>query len=43
MGSTFPRPNIFFDACGGYFDARDLVWIQDHEGELPHSPQDQEQ
>jgi hypothetical protein len=27
-------------ACGGYFDARDLVWIQDHEGELPHPSQD---
>jgi hypothetical protein len=22
-------------ACGGYFDARDLAWIEDHEGPLP--------
>jgi hypothetical protein len=38
MGSAFPRPNIFFkcEACGGYFDARDLVWFGDHEGPLPH-------
>jgi hypothetical protein len=30
-------------ACNGWIDARDLVWVEDHEGELPHSPQDQEQ
>jgi hypothetical protein len=29
--------------CGGYLDARDLVWIEDHEGPLPHPAQDQAQ
>jgi len=29
--------------CGGYLDARDLVWIEDHEGPLPHRVQDQAQ
>ena len=29
--------------CGGYIDARDLAWIEDHEGPLPHPPQDQTQ
>ena len=24
------------DKCGGWFDARDLAWVEDHEGELPH-------
>jgi hypothetical protein len=28
-------------ACGGWIDARDLAWIEDHEGELPHPAQDQ--
>ena len=23
-------------ACNGWIDARDLVWVQDHETELPH-------
>ena len=23
-------------ACNGWIDARDLVWVEDHEGELPH-------
>jgi len=30
-------------ACGGYFDARDLTWTEDHEGPLPHPAQDQAQ
>jgi hypothetical protein len=29
--------------CGGYFDARDLAWVEDHEGPLPHPAQDQVQ
>jgi hypothetical protein len=36
---NFFRCNI----CGGYLDARDLVCIEDHEGPLPHSAQDQAQ
>jgi hypothetical protein len=27
-------------ACGGWIDARDLAWIEDHEGPLPHPAQD---
>jgi hypothetical protein len=30
-------------ACGGYLDGRDLVWVEDHEGALPHPAQDQTQ
>jgi len=26
-------------ACGGYFDARNLVWTGEHEGVLPHPAQ----
>jgi len=26
--------------CGGFIDARDLAWIEDHEGPLPHPAQD---
>jgi hypothetical protein len=29
--------------CGGYFDARDLVWVEEHETELPHPSSDQPQ
>jgi hypothetical protein len=29
--------------CGGWIDARDLAWIEDHEGPLPHPAQDQAQ
>jgi hypothetical protein len=36
---NFFRCNI----CGGYLDARDYVWVQDHEGPLPHPAQDQAQ
>jgi hypothetical protein len=28
-------------ACNGWIDGRDFVWIEDHEGELPHPAQDQ--
>jgi hypothetical protein len=40
-----PEAEHFFrcEACNGWIDARDLVWVEDHEGPLPHSPQDQEQ
>jgi hypothetical protein len=31
------------DKCGGWFDARDLAWVEDHEGALPHPAQDQAQ
>jgi hypothetical protein len=31
------------DICGGYLDARDYVWVLDHEGPLPHPAQDQAQ
>ena len=34
---NFFRCNI----CGGYLDARDYVWIEDHEGPLPHPTCDQ--
>jgi hypothetical protein len=27
-------------ACNGWIDARDLAWIEDHEGPLPHPAQD---
>jgi hypothetical protein len=27
-------------ACNGWIDGRDFVWIEDHEGELPHPAQD---
>ncbi len=26
--------------CGGFVDARDLAWVEDHEGALPHPAQD---
>jgi hypothetical protein len=29
--------------CGGYIDARDLTWVEDHEGGLPHPASDQPQ
>ena len=28
-------------ACNGWIDARDYVWVLDHEGPLPHPAQDQ--
>jgi hypothetical protein len=30
-------------ACDGWIDARDYVWVDDHEGSLPHPAQDQAQ
>ena len=36
---NFFRCNI----CGGYLDARDYVWVLEHEGPLPHPAQDQAQ
>ncbi len=30
-------------ACNGWIDARDYVWVLDHEGPLPHPAQDQAQ
>jgi hypothetical protein len=35
--------NFFRCNICGYLDARDFVWIEDHEGELPHSACDQAQ
>ena len=36
---NFFRCNI----CGGYLDARDYVWVLDHEGPLPHPAEDRVQ
>jgi hypothetical protein len=30
-------------ACNGRIDARAYVWVEDHEGSLPHPAQDQAQ
>jgi hypothetical protein len=40
-----PEAEYFFRcvACGGWIDMRDLGWIEDHEGPLPHPAQDQTQ
>jgi hypothetical protein len=29
--------------CDGWIDGRDLAWVEDHEGPLPHPAQDQAQ
>jgi hypothetical protein len=44
-GRHVPEAEHYFrcPACGGYFDARDLGWIEDHEGPLPHPASDQAQ
>ena len=26
--------------CGGFIDARDLAWLEEHEGPVPHPAQD---
>jgi hypothetical protein len=26
--------------CGGFIHGRDLAWVEDHEGPLPHPAQD---
>ena len=31
------------EACGGYFDMRDLGAVFDHEGPLPHPVEDRQQ
>jgi hypothetical protein len=31
------------ETCGGWFDARDLAWVEDHDGPLPHPAQDRAQ
>jgi hypothetical protein len=31
------------EKCGGWFDARDLAWVEDHDGPLPHPAQDRAQ
>jgi hypothetical protein len=31
------------NACNGWIDARDYVWVQDHKGPLPQPAQDQAQ
>jgi hypothetical protein len=32
-----------YKACGGFIDARDLAWIEEHEGPVPHPARDQAQ
>ena len=41
-GPRLSEAENFFkcDKCGGWFDALDLVWAEDHEGPLPHPAQD---
>jgi hypothetical protein len=29
--------------CGGYVDMRDVVWLEDHQGPLPHPAGDRAQ
>lgn len=31
------------ETCGGWIDMRDLAQVFEHQGPLPHRPQDQEQ
>jgi hypothetical protein len=37
-GSPLNEAGNFFRCkiCGGWFDARDLAWVEDREGALPH-------
>ena len=44
-GRHVPEAEHFFRcvACGVWIDMRDLGWIEDHEGELPHPACDQPQ
>jgi hypothetical protein len=44
-GPPLDEAENFFkcEKCGGWFDARDLAWVEDHEGALPHPPQDRAQ
>jgi hypothetical protein len=40
-----PEAEHFFrcKTCGGFIDARDVAWIEDHEGPPPRPAQDQVQ
>jgi hypothetical protein len=42
VGARASEAENFFrcNICGGYLDARDYVWVEDHEGPLPHPAQD---
>lgn len=44
-GPPLDEADNFFkcDKCGGWFDARDLAWVEDHAGALPHPLMDQAQ
>jgi hypothetical protein len=44
-GAPLDEGENFFkcDKCAGWFDARDLAWVEDHEGALPHPAQDRAQ
>ena len=44
-GRRVPEGEHYFrcNACNGWIDARDYVWVGDHEGPLPHPAQDQAQ
>jgi hypothetical protein len=45
VGPPLDEVENFFkrDKCGGWFDARDLAWVEDHEGALPHPAMDRTQ
>jgi hypothetical protein len=44
-GAPLDEGENFFkrDKCGGWIDARDLAWVEDHEGALPHPAMDRAQ
>jgi hypothetical protein len=44
-GAPLGEGENFFkcDKCGGWFDARDLARVEDHQAALPHSAMDQVQ
>jgi hypothetical protein len=43
--NLFWHPENYFrcDKCGGFIDARDRVWLDEHQQPLPHPAQDQAQ
>jgi hypothetical protein len=45
VGSQVHEALHFFKCtlCGGYFDARDWAWVQEHQEPLPHPAQDRTQ
>jgi hypothetical protein len=50
MGKQISGPRLgeaghFFKCplCGGYIDMRDLAWVEDHQGPLPHPACDRAQ